>query len=330
MPLLVRDAAMAIEKGHTMKISRLVIQSLCLLGLWLGLGLKVHAQTDTVTYVYTDPQGTPLVEADAQGNVIARYDYTPYGNAVASLGSPANGPGYTGHVNDPETGLVYMQARYYQPIGRFLSPDPVGPKPGNVYSFNRYIYAAGNPVLNVDPDGRQSIPVDLKMVAIRDSAGQIMMVPEGAAGASLAGVLTNSNISDITNPSYDRDAAANALDDASLGAGVVTVGISATPAAPLAVVTGAVDEATAVLAWAAKPTKERAINVATAQMARAIKIAAKIAKSKRVVESVEAAEKAKIVAEVAKKADEEEQKIREEQEQEQEQKQHEQQDQHSN
>jgi RHS repeat-associated protein len=34
--------------------------------------------------------------------------------------------GYTGHVNDPELGLTYMQARYYDPIAaRFLSGDPV-------------------------------------------------------------------------------------------------------------------------------------------------------------------------------------------------------------
>lgn len=104
----------------------------------------------------TDPQGTPLVEADASGNVVARYDYTPYGNAVASLGNPPNGPGYTGHVNDPETGLVYMQARYYQPDGRFLSPDPVEPVAGNVYSFNRYAYASNNPIANIDPDGRET------------------------------------------------------------------------------------------------------------------------------------------------------------------------------
>lgn len=139
-----------------MKISQRVIRSLCLFGLWLGLGLQAHAQTDTVTYVYTDPQGTPLVKADASGNVIARYDYTPYGNAVTSLGSPPDGPGYTGHVNDPETGLVYMQARYYQPTGRFLSPDPMGPEAGNIYSFNRYAYANENPVLNIDPNGRAS------------------------------------------------------------------------------------------------------------------------------------------------------------------------------
>jgi len=140
-----------------MKISQRVIRSLCLLSLWLGLGLQAHAQTDTVTYVYTDPQGTPLAEADAQGNVIARYDYTPYGNAVASLGSAPNGPGYTGHVNDPETGLVYMQARYYDPAtGRFLSVDPEAPAAGNAFNFNRYDYASNNPIVNIDPDGRQA------------------------------------------------------------------------------------------------------------------------------------------------------------------------------
>lgn len=137
-----------------MKINRFIIRAFCLFGLWIGLGLQAHAQTDTVTYVYTDPQGTPLVKADAAGNVIARYDYTPYGNAVTSLGSPPNGPGYTGHVNDPETGLVYMQARYYQPDGRFLSPDPVRPAPGDVYRFNRYDYANNSPIRNIDPDGR--------------------------------------------------------------------------------------------------------------------------------------------------------------------------------
>ena len=136
-----------------MKIRQLISRSLCLLGLWLGLGLQARAQTDTVTYVYTDPQGTPLVQADASGNVIAKYDYTPYGNSIASLGAAPNGPGYTGHVNDPETGLVYMQARYYQPTGRFLSPDPVEPSAGNVYGFNRYAYANNNPIINTDPTG---------------------------------------------------------------------------------------------------------------------------------------------------------------------------------
>ncbi|GLQ98159.1 RHS repeat domain-containing protein [Dyella mobilis] len=137
-------------------------------GLWIKLFIyllflitssALHAQQQgTVTYVYTDPQGTPLAEADANGNITQTYDYTPYG--TTALGTSPSGPGYTGHVNDPETNLVYMQARYYDPvIAHFLSVDPVGIAPGNAYKFNRYGYANNNPILNIDPNGRQSLPL---------------------------------------------------------------------------------------------------------------------------------------------------------------------------
>ena len=49
--------------------------------------------------------------------------YEPYGY-VASGATPTIG--FTGHVNDADTGLTYMQQRYYDPVaGRFLSVDPV-------------------------------------------------------------------------------------------------------------------------------------------------------------------------------------------------------------
>lgn len=114
------------------------------------------AHAGTHHYYYTDPQGTVLAKADAGGTIIATYDYAPYGTAVASMSPAPNGPGYAGHVSDPGTGLVYMQARYYDPeVGRFISTDPVGPSPGNGFNFNRYDYANNNPIVNVDPDGRQ-------------------------------------------------------------------------------------------------------------------------------------------------------------------------------
>ncbi|TPG08492.1 RHS repeat-associated core domain-containing protein [Rhodanobacter glycinis] len=113
------------------------------------------AHAGTHHYYYTDPQGTVLAKADANGTIIATYDYAPYGTAVASMNPAPNGPGYTGHVNDADTGLVYMQARYYDPgTGRFLSVDPVTPSPGNTFNFNRYDYTNNNPINHIDPDGR--------------------------------------------------------------------------------------------------------------------------------------------------------------------------------
>lgn len=109
---------------------------------------------ETTTYVLTDMQGTVLAKEDAHGQIIARYDYRPYGKQ--QTGPTTAGPGYTGHVNDPDTGLVYMQQRYYDPIGRMLSVDPIKPTPGNVYSFNRYAYANNNPIINIDPDGQNA------------------------------------------------------------------------------------------------------------------------------------------------------------------------------
>lgn len=122
------------------------------------LCMSAHAlaqSAGTVTYVYTDPQGTPLAEADSSGNITTAFDYTPYG--TTALGSAPNGPGYTGHVNDPETNLVYMKARYYDPVtGRFLTIDPDEVTAGNAFNFNRYAYASNNPILNIDPTGKST------------------------------------------------------------------------------------------------------------------------------------------------------------------------------
>lgn len=128
---------------------------------FIYLGTKLLARKDThggatTTYVYADGQGTPLVEMDASGNVTNAFDYMPYGSQA--MGLPQDGPGYTGHVHDAASGLVYMQARYYDPVlGRFLSVDPVQPGAGNAFNFNRYDYANNSPIVNVDPDGWQSV-----------------------------------------------------------------------------------------------------------------------------------------------------------------------------
>jgi len=108
-------------------------------------------------YQHTDALGSPVAATNEAGTVIERNDYEPYG---AIIGKPnRSGIGYTGHVMDGDTGLTYMQQRYYdQSTGRFLSIDPVTANSANGSNFNRYKYAANNPYRFTDPDGRAESP----------------------------------------------------------------------------------------------------------------------------------------------------------------------------
>ena len=62
----------------------------------------------------------------------------------------------------PSTGLVYMQARYYDPqIGRFTQLDPVryGPETFATGQNNRWTYCANDPVNYSDANGEWSVPL---------------------------------------------------------------------------------------------------------------------------------------------------------------------------
>lgn len=55
-------------------------------------------------------------------------------------------------------GSDYMHARHYKPLlGRFLSPDKLSGKTREPQSWNRYAYSLGNPLVYIDPDGRDAI-----------------------------------------------------------------------------------------------------------------------------------------------------------------------------
>ena len=120
-------------------------------GLLLAALLVTPAQAETVTYLHTDLLGSVVLETDQNRNVVQRYEYEPYGLPRQAI---ADAPGYTGHVHDAGSGLVYMQQRYYDPdVGRFLSVDPVGVDTGTEGNFNRYWYGNNNPYTFIDPDG---------------------------------------------------------------------------------------------------------------------------------------------------------------------------------
>jgi len=137
--------------------------------IWAALllaGLLVTpARAETVTYLHTDLLGSVVLETDQNRNVVQRYEYEPYGLPRQAI---ADAPGYTGHVHDAGSGLVYMQQRYYDPeVGRFLSVDPVGVDTGTGGNFNRYWYGNNNPYRYVDPDGRVPVLVVAAVFAWR-------------------------------------------------------------------------------------------------------------------------------------------------------------------
>ena len=89
---------------------------------------------------------------DGAGVPVATRQYDAWGNPEIGAGEP--GYAYTGREWDPETGLYYYRARYYDPkIGRFLSEDPIGFDGG----VNFHAYVSNNPVNFVDPLGLAEI-----------------------------------------------------------------------------------------------------------------------------------------------------------------------------
>lgn len=132
-----------------------------LIGLFWLLALTAGAETQSrLTFYHADLNGTVLATTDEAGNLKWRRSHAPYGEPLTQDTHPET-VAYTGHVQDKSTGLVYMQARYYDPrTGRFLSQDPVGFVDTNPMSFNRYVYANNNPYRYRDPDGLWAVSIE--------------------------------------------------------------------------------------------------------------------------------------------------------------------------
>ncbi|MEP6573354.1 MAG: RHS repeat-associated core domain-containing protein [Gemmatimonadota bacterium] len=78
-----------------------------------------------------------------------RFTEYPWGDFAADTGM-ASPDHFAGARYDPETGLYYMRARYYdKDLGRFISEDPIGVSGG----ANLYVYAGDDPVNSSDPMG---------------------------------------------------------------------------------------------------------------------------------------------------------------------------------
>lgn len=168
--------------------------------LLIALIVSTDAFSQKVTYLHTDVFGNVVMETDENANVIARYEYEPFGLPVDDA---PEGPGFGGHAMDGDSGLIYMQQRYYDPISaRFISIDPMAVDAVTGFNFNRYAYANNNPYRFADPDGRMAVPMGAAGCALSGPA-----CPAGAVvGAVIGKALTIGIVAAVIGGSDSDDA----------------------------------------------------------------------------------------------------------------------------
>ncbi len=115
------------------------------------------------TYV-KNLQGDVTGILDSAGTVVANYSYDVWGKVLSATGSMAqiNPLRYRGYYYDTDTGLYYLQSRYYDPqIGRFINADDPGLiqslSQSTVMGTNLFVYCDSNPVMYSDPSGYYNI-----------------------------------------------------------------------------------------------------------------------------------------------------------------------------
>jgi len=105
------------------------------------------------TYAHTDHVNS-IVALSSQSKGMTYEHYQPYGTKTFNPTATNQDQWYAGKRFDPDTGLSYFGARYYDPsIGRFYSNDPIGFSETAPTLFNRYAYANNNPYAYVDENG---------------------------------------------------------------------------------------------------------------------------------------------------------------------------------
>lgn len=112
---------------------------------------------------------------DENGVSVVQYQYDSWGKLLGITGSLASTIGkrnpfrYRGYYYDDETGMYYLQSRYYDPeIKRFICADDID----NVSDLqempiekNLYIYCDNNPIARIDTNGRAWLGVAIAGIA---------------------------------------------------------------------------------------------------------------------------------------------------------------------
>ena len=98
---------------------------------------------------------------NSSGTQVVAYTYDAWGSPLTTTGTMADTLGklnpfrYRGYFYDTETGLYYLQSRYYDPgVGRFINADnAIASVSGDIRGYNLFCYCMNNPVNMSDRSG---------------------------------------------------------------------------------------------------------------------------------------------------------------------------------
>ena len=132
---------------------------------------KSNPTKEGVVYYYVlNAQGDVIGLLNASGELVVEYKYDPWGKLLETIigvdetdskYAAYNNMGlrnplrYRGYIYDRDTGLYYLQSRYYDPaIGRFINADTYTTTDADgILSSNMFAYCENNPVMGSDPTG---------------------------------------------------------------------------------------------------------------------------------------------------------------------------------
>ena len=124
-------------------------------------------------YFYKNLQGDVIAIADKDGEPVARYTYDAWGVCTVTLDispcaiSAVNPYRYRSYYYDAETGLYYLQSRYYDPVvGRFICADEASYLEANEIALgcNLFSYCENDPINDIDITGYLSLKSALSKI----------------------------------------------------------------------------------------------------------------------------------------------------------------------
>jgi len=105
------------------------------------------------------------------------YEYDAFGNHWTVEGTTPNNMLYRGEEYDPDLSLVYLRARYMNPLtGRFMSRDPEDGTFQSPITLHKYIYADGDPIDLSDPTGRTGTGISITIGRTRVPIEYVMLL----------------------------------------------------------------------------------------------------------------------------------------------------------